>query len=88
MKDSVEPLGHTLTDLIAKMEEGDSGNYYVECLFGDGEKKPQVVFVLGGPGAGKGTACQQLAEKDGFIHLSAGELLREEVRLLYSQPPF
>ena len=40
--------------------------------------KPQVVFVLGGPGAGKGTQCARIVEKYGYIHLSAGELLRDE----------
>lgn len=39
---------------------------------------PKVVFVLGGPGAGKGTACEQLVEKHGMAHLSAGDLLRAE----------
>lgn len=43
------------------------------------EGKPFVVFVLGGPGAGKGTQSQLLAKEYGFIHLSAGDLLREEV---------
>jgi UMP-CMP kinase len=33
---------------------------------------------LGGPGAGKGTQCQNLVRDYGFIHLSAGDLLREE----------
>ncbi len=37
-----------------------------------------VVFVLGGPGAGKGTQCTKLVENHGFIHLSAGDLLRAE----------
>lgn len=37
-----------------------------------------VVFVLGGPGAGKGTQCANLVRDYGFIHLSAGDLLREE----------
>lgn len=37
-----------------------------------------VVFVLGGPGAGKGTQCAKLVEQYGFIHLSAGDLLRAE----------
>ena len=45
----------------------------------DMEGKPFVVFVLGGPGAGKGTQSQLLAKEYGFIHLSAGDLLREEV---------
>lgn len=37
-----------------------------------------MVFVLGGPGAGKGTQCALLASRFGYRHLSAGDLLREE----------
>ncbi|KAJ3089513.1 cytidine monophosphate (UMP-CMP) kinase 1, cytosolic [Quaeritorhiza haematococci] len=42
--------------------------------------RPLVVMVLGGPGSGKGTVCDRLVAEYGFIHLSAGDLLREEVR--------
>ena len=38
----------------------------------------RVVFVLGGPGAGKGTQCQLLSTNLGWAHLSAGDLLRAE----------
>lgn len=67
-------------------------------------QKPKIVFVLGAPGSGKGTICQNIVEvmkvpfisfilvlKDSilvisllsfqnykFVHLSAGDLLREE----------
>ena len=37
-----------------------------------------VIFVLGGPGAGKGTQCANLVKGYGFCHLSAGDLLRAE----------
>lgn len=37
-----------------------------------------VIFVLGGPGAGKGTQCENLVRDYGFCHLSAGDLLRAE----------
>ena len=37
-----------------------------------------MVFVLGGPGSGKGTQCHLLAEHFGFVHLSAGDLLVRE----------
>lgn len=40
--------------------------------------KADVVFVLGGPGAGKGTQCGKLVANFGFVHLSAGDLLRAE----------
>ncbi|XP_026496488.2 UMP-CMP kinase [Vanessa tameamea] len=39
---------------------------------------PEVVFVLGAPGAGKGTQCSLISKEFGFVHLSAGDLLREE----------
>ena len=39
----------------------------------------QIVFVLGGPGAGKGTQCEMIQEKfPGWTHLSAGDLLRAQ----------
>ncbi|XP_067678842.1 UMP-CMP kinase-like [Haliotis asinina] len=41
-------------------------------------EKYGVVFVLGGPGAGKGTQCVRIEKEFGFLHLSAGDLLREE----------
>jgi len=44
------------------------------------ESKPNVVFIVGGPGAGKGTQCDNLIKEFGFIHLSAGDLLRAEVK--------
>jgi len=37
-----------------------------------------VIYVLGGPGAGKGTQCENLVRDYGFTHLSAGDLLRAE----------
>tara|TARA_R110002049_G_scaffold309268_1_gene519552 strand:- start:74155 stop:75201 length:1047 start_codon:yes stop_codon:yes gene_type:complete len=39
---------------------------------------PNVVFVLGGPGAGKGTMCELAESQLGWTHLSAGDLLRAE----------
>ncbi|KAJ6835146.1 UMP-CMP kinase 4-like isoform X1 [Iris pallida] len=42
------------------------------------DKKITVVFVLGGPGSGKGTQCANIVEHFGFTHLSTGDLLRAE----------
>lgn len=39
---------------------------------------PQVFFILGGPGSGKGTNCERLAKELNFRHFSAGDLLRDE----------
>jgi len=40
----------------------------------------KVIFILGGPGVGKGTQCTALASATDstYIHLSAGDLLRAE----------
>ncbi|KAL7542719.1 hypothetical protein ACHAWF_007232 [Thalassiosira exigua] len=62
---------------------------YVRYLKGKSDKKKKsvvvsfderfrVVFVLGGPGAGKGTQCELLSKNLGWAHLSAGDLLRAE----------
>ncbi|ODV85722.1 hypothetical protein CANARDRAFT_140195 [[Candida] arabinofermentans NRRL YB-2248] len=37
-----------------------------------------IIFVLGGPGSGKGTQCSKLVKDFNFVHLSAGDLLRLE----------
>ncbi|MCA1773352.1 MAG: nucleoside monophosphate kinase [Halomonas sp.] len=39
---------------------------------------PNVVYVLGGPGAGKGTMCELADIQLGWTHLSTGDLLRAE----------
>jgi len=38
-----------------------------------------IIFFVGGPGAGKGTICARISKKYNYCHLSAGDLLREEV---------
>ncbi|CAM0880291.1 unnamed protein product [Alopecurus aequalis] len=43
-------------------------------------KKIKIVFVIGGPGSGKGTQCSKIVNQFGYTHLSAGDLLREEVK--------
>ena len=44
------------------------------------ETKPAIYFVMGGPGSGKGTQCEKLIKSYGMVHLSAGDLLRAEVK--------
>lgn len=39
-----------------------------------------MFFVLGGPGAGKGTQCANLVRDYGLVHLSAGDLLRAHMK--------
>ena len=42
--------------------------------------KPQAIFVMGGPGARKGTQCDKLAKEFGFATFSTGDLLRGVVK--------
>ncbi|KAJ1324531.1 UMP-CMP kinase [Microdochium nivale] len=44
-----------------------------------GEECPQfkVVFVIGGPGAGKSSLCRELAEQLSYHHISTGDYLRK-----------
>jgi hypothetical protein len=37
-------------------------------------------LLTGGPGSGKGTQCANIVEHFGFTHLSAGDLLRAEIK--------
>ncbi|XP_057341114.1 adenylate kinase isoenzyme 1 [Microplitis mediator] len=39
----------------------------------------KTIWVIGGPGCGKGTQCSKIIDKYGLLHLSSGDLLREEV---------
>jgi len=39
----------------------------------------KIVFIVGGPGCGKGTQCEKIVKKYGYCHLSSGDLLRAEV---------
>ena len=51
----------------------------VPAVEGDLPADTRVVFVLGGPGSGKGTQCDKILKDYEVKHLSAGDLLREEV---------
>ena len=42
--------------------------------------KSSIIFILGGPGAGKGTVSSSLASEYGMKHISAGQLLREAIQ--------
>ncbi|KAI8816703.1 adenylate kinase-domain-containing protein [Fimicolochytrium jonesii] len=59
---------------VAAKASAPIGDLHLEPLDND----PTVVFVLGGPGAGKGTQCANLVRDYSFVHLSAGDLLRAE----------
>ncbi|KAH6838529.1 adenylate kinase-domain-containing protein [Chaetomium sp. MPI-CAGE-AT-0009] len=41
--------------------------------------------MLGGPGSGKGTQCQMLSQKFDLVHISLGDVLRQEINRPGSQ---
>jgi len=43
------------------------------------DQKLPIIFIVGGPGSGKGTQCEKISEKYNLTHLSSGDLLRAEV---------
>ncbi|KAL0965502.1 hypothetical protein UPYG_G00282160 [Umbra pygmaea] len=49
------------------------------CPDDDKIKDAKIIFVVGGPGSGKGTQCEKVVAKYGYTHLSSGDLLRAEV---------
>ncbi|KAI8904924.1 adenylate kinase-domain-containing protein [Powellomyces hirtus] len=73
---SVPPVDEVYAEAKTHFEESIKGKHATGSLPFDGRK---LVFVLGGPGSGKGTQCAKLVEKLGWAHLSTGDLLREEV---------
>ena len=42
-------------------------------------EKPRIVFVIGGPGCGKGTQCKRIVKNFGYVSFSSGDLLRKYV---------
>jgi len=39
-----------------------------------------IVWVMGGPGSGRGTQCEKICLKHGdFVHLSSGDLMKHEI---------
>ena len=48
-----------------------------ESLVGE---KPRIVFVIGGPGCGKGTQCKRIVQNFKYVSFSTGDLLRQYVK--------
>jgi hypothetical protein len=63
----------------AVLEEGPSTATRAATPLTVSNNNPRVIFVLGGPGSGKGTQCARIVRDYGFEHLSAGDLLRAEI---------
>ncbi|XP_070700822.1 adenylate kinase isoenzyme 5 [Pempheris klunzingeri] len=80
-------LGETssLADVACKYDEGEdeeeighaegtTENYCRE------QKKPKVIFMMGGPGSGKSLQCERMEEKFGLRHVTLGDLLCSELQ--------
>lgn len=68
-----EHLTHCATD-TKSVHTGAGGSGAIQS------KTYKVIFILGGPGSGKGTQCAKLVEDFGVKHLSAGDLLRAHMK--------
>lgn len=75
---------------LHSQQERSEGTYRPKAVFVLGGKlntnnfcasylKANKVYLFAGPGSGKGTQCEKLAQEFGLVHLSAGELLRQEM---------
>lgn len=44
------------------------------------KKPPPHIFISGAPGSGKGTQCEMIVQRYGVVHISTGDILRENVK--------
>eukprot|EP00879_Flechtneria_rotunda_P010196 GHRR01010659.1.p1 GENE.GHRR01010659.1~~GHRR01010659.1.p1 ORF type:complete len:366 (+),score=147.50 GHRR01010659.1:558-1655(+) len=78
---SAVPLPDQVFEEVQKaIEEKVEQQLHMPQVPGDLPADSSIIFVLGGPGSGKGTQCEKIVAKYGYKHLSAGDLLREEVK--------
>lgn len=53
-------------------------------VFDPSKPRPHIIFIIGGPGSGKGTQTAKIAQHYDFEHVSVGEILRNQ--LLHHAP--
>merc|ERR1711962_530740 len=79
---------HPCFDLRAQLISVVSLSVFAHIMAGNVERKEfdkskfegkPIVWIMGGPGSGKGTQCEKISLKFGYTHLSSGDLLRGEV---------
>ncbi|XP_033960774.2 adenylate kinase isoenzyme 5 [Pseudochaenichthys georgianus] len=79
-------LGETsLADVACKYDEVEEDEEigYVEGTtesYCTEQKKPKVIFMMGGPGSGKSLQCERMEERFGLRHVALGDLLCNELQ--------
>jgi adenylate kinase len=78
------PNDETLRRLFDAVDSNGNGKIGLQAFLRGadqilGDSPARIVLVVGGPGSGKGMLCDRLAAKCGVVHLSSGDLLRDEV---------
>ena len=46
----------------------------------DNNNKQEIIFVMGGPGSGKGTQCNLLEKSKNYYHISTGDIIRNMLK--------
>ncbi|XP_067828917.1 adenylate kinase isoenzyme 5-like [Heptranchias perlo] len=70
---------HLIADVSSDTEEQVGDLPPAEEPLQEKLKVTKIIFVIGGPGSGKGSQCVKMMEKYGYTHLSTGNLLRKEI---------
>lgn len=47
-----------------------------QISFASKQQPAKVIFIVGGPGAGKGVQSKLLSNEFGFVHISIGDVMR------------
>lgn len=63
-----------------RLEKSQGQRCRTVCEARGGGAKGAIVVIAGPPAAGKGTQCEKIKEKYGFVHISTGDILRENVK--------
>ncbi len=89
VKDLLRAVGNEATDeVVQKLFEVadvhgtgiiDADAFITHSEIFLGGRPARIILVVGGPGSGKGVLSERLVKECGVVHLSSGELLRDEV---------